>query len=105
MNGILLNDSDLKIDVKRDSSGLITSGLVVSNINYQRVRLIVEMQKGEFKEFPTLGFGIDNWLRKSEVGNIRQKFVNELEKELRSDNMKTAKVILGNDLSNFKVNL
>ncbi len=105
MNGILLDDNyDLKIEPVRSSDGLITSGLVVDNIDYQRCKLIIESQKGEFKEFPTLGFGIDNYL-KSITTQKRQQFITELTKELKSDGMSTVKVIVGDDLSKFEIEL
>ena len=105
MNGILLDDNyDLMIEPVRSSDGLITSGLVVDNIDYQRCKLIIESQKGEFKEFPTLGFGIDNYL-KSITTQKRQQFITELTKELKSDGMSTVKVIVGDDLSKFEIEL
>jgi hypothetical protein len=105
MNGILLNDNyDLKIEPVRLANGLIASGLVVGNIDYQRCRMIIEAQKGEFKEFPTLGFGIDNYL-KSVTQQKRQQFATDLTKELKSDGMATVKVIVGDDLSQFEIEL
>jgi hypothetical protein len=104
MKGILLDirTGDLKINVIRDSQGKITNGLVVGNSDYQNVNLIIQSQKGEFKEVPTLGFGIDNYLNSPDT--IKQKFVNELEKELESGGYKT-KVTLGDSLFEFDINL
>jgi len=103
MNGILLNDDySLKIEPVRLTNGLIASGLVVGNIDYQRCRMIIEAQKGEFKEYPTLGFGIDSYLKTTVT---RQQFVNELTKELKSDGMTTAKVTVGDDLTQFEIEL
>ena len=105
MNGILLDDNyGLKIEPVRLQNGLIAKGMVVGNIDYQRCRMIVEAQKGEFKEFPTLGFGIDNYLKSVTVQKQRQ-FVTELTKELKSDGMATAKVTVGNGLSQFEITL
>jgi hypothetical protein len=86
----------------RLGNGLIAQGLVVGNIDYQRCRLIIEAQKGEVKEFPTLGFGIDNYLKSV---NKRQQFITELTKELKSDGMISARVVVGDDLTQFEVNL
>lgn len=105
MNGIMLVDNyDLEIEPVRLANGLIASGLVIGNIDYQRCRMIIEAQKGEFKEFPTLGFGIDNYL-KSVTSQKRQQFITELTKELKSDGMTTIKVIVGDDLSQFEIEL
>jgi len=104
MNGILLDENfELAINVVRDDNGLITSGIQVGNIDYQRVRMILLAQKGEFKEFPTLGFGIDSYL-KSNVQAVKQRFVNEMTKELKSDGM-NAKVTVGSKLSEFSVEI
>lgn len=105
MNGILLDDNyNLKIEPVRLANGLIASGLVVGNIDYQRCRIIIEAQKGEIKEFPTLGFGIDNYL-KSVTIQKRQQFTTELTKELKSDGMTTARIVVGDDLSQFEIKL
>jgi len=104
MKGILLDENfELMINPIRDSNGLITSGIQIGTIDYQRVKMIVLAQKGEFKEFPTLGFGIDNYL-KSNVQDVKQRFVNEMTKELKSDGM-NAKVTVGSKLSDFSVEI
>lgn len=104
MKGILLNDDySLKVEPVIEN-GLIASGLVIGNIDYQRCRMIIEGQKGEFKEWPTLGFGIDNYL-KSVTSQTRQKFITELTKELKSDGMTTARVVVGDDLTQFEIEL
>jgi len=75
----------------------------VGNIDYQRVQMIILAQKGEFKEFPTLGFGIDSYL-KANVQAVKQRFVTEMTKELKSDGM-DAKVTVGSKLSEFSVEI
>ena len=104
MNGILLDENfELVITPVRDANGLITSGIQVGNIDYQRVKMITIAQKGEFKEFPTLGFGIDSYL-KANANEVRQKFINELTKELKSDGM-NARITVGSKLSEFSVEI
>lgn len=103
MAGILLDKiGDLLIKPVREN-GLIISGLDIGNNDYQCVKMVIEAQKGEFKEYPTLGFGIDNYLKAT--GNVKQKFINELTIEIRSIGFDTAKVIVGDSLLNFEVNL
>jgi hypothetical protein len=63
--------------------------------------MVIEAQKGEFKEVPTLGFGIDNYLKSNE--NVKQVFVNELTKELKSIGFENAKVTAGQTLLDFEV--
>ena len=101
--GIQLNSNyDIAIAVRHDNNGLITSGVVIEHTNYQRVRLIVQAQKGEFKEYTTLGFGVDNWLKKANPN--RQQFINELQKELRSDGIEE-EVVVSEDLQKFSIEL
>ncbi len=103
MIGILLNENyDFDIKIVRDESGRIVSGVQLGNIDYQRVKLLVESQKGEFKEFPTVGFGIENFL-KSPV-TVKQRFITELQVELKSDGL-DAEVQTGKDLNYFSVKL
>jgi hypothetical protein len=105
MKGILIGeDNDLRVQVKKDSNGLITQGFVVGDIDYQRVKLIVEAHKGEFKEAPTLGFGIDRFLKAVGSGK-RQQFVAELQRELKSDGINSAKIDVGDNLMKFSVDL
>ena len=105
MKSILLDTEtgDLKIQVRRDANGKIIGGLLVGNSDYQNVNLIIRAQKGEFKEVPTLGFGIENYLRSNET--VKQQFVNELKKELASAGYRGAKVKIGNTLLEFEVEL
>jgi hypothetical protein len=59
--GIQLNeDYDLAISIRRDAAGKIISGLVVGDIMYQTQALILLAQKGEFKEYPTTGVGLND---------------------------------------------
>ena len=56
--GILLGDNgDLQVKAVRDSSGLITQGLVAGESDYTHVKLIVESSQGDFKDYPVLGIG------------------------------------------------
>lgn len=56
--GIVVDEyGDLKVRVMRDTQGLITQGLVVGESDYNHVALIVESNKGDFKDYPVLGVG------------------------------------------------
>lgn len=105
MTGILLDmkTGDLKIQVRKNANGKITGGLVLGNSDYQNVNLIIRAQKGEFKQVPALGFGIDNYLKAPDT--TKQKFINELQKELKAGGYRGAKVTLGNSLLEFEVDL
>lgn len=103
MIGILLDQEfNLVVDVVRDASGKITRGLVLDNIDYQRCHMITIAQKGDFKGAPTLGFGIENYMRGVVIDNS-QKFKTELQKELKADGI-NAEVLVSADGTEFKIN-
>lgn len=83
----LTNDLELAINVVRQG-GLITSGLVVGDTLYQNQYLILKAQKGEFKENPTLGCGIDD-LANDEDMDSWQKLIRE---EFSKDGLKVDKL-------------
>lgn len=56
--GIVLDErGDLKVTIVRDSHGLILQGLTVDNSDFDHVSMIVESNKGDFKDYPVLGIG------------------------------------------------
>lgn len=106
MTGILVDENnDLQVSVKRDSKGMVTQGLVLGNIDYQRCKFIIIAQKGEFKQVPSLGFGIDKYLKKTVSAHEKQKFITELKSELSSDGINAQIRITGNDISKFSIDI
>lgn len=106
MTGILVDENyDLQVSVKKNSNGLITQGLMLGNIDYQRCSFIIIAQKGEFKQIPSLGLGIDNYLKKTISAQEKQRFITELKSELSSDGIKAQIRITGNDISKFSIDL
>jgi hypothetical protein len=95
-------DFNLIIDVVRNTTGRITSGFVLDNIDYQRCHMITIAQKGEIKGAPTLGFGIESYMRGVVIDN-NQKFKTELQKELKADGI-NAEVLVSADGTEFKIN-
>lgn len=106
MKGILVDEScELRIEVERDEKGLITQGMVIGNNMYQRCNFIIIAQKGEFKQAPTLGLGIDSYLKKTITPHAKQQFITELKSELSSDGIKAQIRIEGNDISKFRIDI
>ena len=92
--GILIDDNtgDLKIQVKREN-GVIVSGLVIGETDYQNVDFIVIANKGDFKEYPTLGVGLERYLKSvGKQGNLRR----EIEIQLGVDGYKAGDVSVSN---------
>jgi hypothetical protein len=80
--GILLNEEtgDLAINVVRDASGKIVSGLTVGDADYQNIRLIVLSNKGDFKEHPILGVGAEKYLKSvGRENDLRREIAVQLE--------------------------
>ena len=62
-NGILIKDNyEIKVEPVRDATGKIVKGLVLGLTIYQNTGLILMCRKGEFKEQPALGVGIEDVL-------------------------------------------
>ena len=81
MKGISLNNDTLNIAVKRDSEGLITSGLVISDVTRQNQALLIASQKGEFKENPLLGVGIADYINSEDLSGLKVA----IKKQLKAD--------------------
>jgi hypothetical protein len=61
--GILIgNDFDLSIAVRNDSDGKIVSGLKIGDSVYQQQTLLLVTGKGEWKDKPLTGVGINTFL-------------------------------------------
>ncbi len=56
---------------------------VCGDSTQQHVQCLVKANKGDFKEAPQIGFGIDNYINKS-MANL-SKFERDLKVELESD--------------------
>jgi len=84
----LTSNCELVIKVVRDSSGLIMSGITVGDTLYQNQYMILKAQKGEFKEFPTLGVGINDMANDDDL-NEWKKAIRE---EFTKDGLKVDKI-------------
>lgn len=88
---LLANETgyDLDIKVKYDN-GLIISGFVVGDVLYQNQALILLSQKGEFKENPLLGVGINDVCNDHDFTQWRR----EITEQLEADGQRIDKLIL-----------
>ena len=90
MTGIQLIDYDIAVDVQRDASGLITSGLVLGDILHQNQALILVLHKGDLKSDVSVGVGIDRML----LDNERLTWTREIREQLEMDGQKVESVIV-----------
>ena len=88
MTGIQLTDYDLTVDVRRDASGLIASGLILGDILHQNQALILVMHKGDLKSDVSVGVGIDRML----LDNERLTWTREIREQLEMDGQKVEDV-------------
>lgn len=68
----------------------------------QHMQLIMLYNKGELREFPHVGFGIEQRLRQR---TNAQQFLRGAEIELENDGYTDAKIITGKTIGDFKVQL
>lgn len=86
--GIQLEDTldelqgiDLKINLIRDTSGLIAQGLVIGEIMRQNQAMIIVANPGEFKFNPTLGASIGELILDNDYLRMRHRIRENLEKD------------------------
>lgn len=92
------NYNDLLIDVVKDASGMITQGLVIGETDSQNVDIIVNANKGEIKEYPTLGVGLIKYVKSV---NKERELVREVSVQLEQDGYK-AKITMDSGVLNIK---
>ncbi|MOA24163.1 hypothetical protein D3C78_1448320 [compost metagenome] len=68
----------------------------------QHVELLVLFEKGQLREFPFVGFGIERRLKS--VADPK-RFNRELKVELENDGYNSANIIVNDNLSDFKIEL
>ena len=79
MTGIQLTGYDVDVQVQRDASGLIDSGLVLGDILAQNQALILTMHKGDLKSDVSVGVGIDRMLLDSDRLGWQREIQEQLE--------------------------
>lgn len=81
---VTLNENDeheCVLSVIKDANGIITQGLVVGDVTFQNQEFIVIAQKGEIREDPTKGAGIEDFLDDESPENALRAVRTELAKE------------------------
>lgn len=72
-NGFTNVDIDLKVEVVRNSDGLIEQGIVVGDVMSQNQALILSAYPGEFQFSPTLGVGLTDLMMDEDYLRFRHK--------------------------------
>lgn len=81
--GLLLNPgtADIQINVKTDAIGQITEGLVIGHTLYQNQALLLQLHKGELKEYPFVGVGIDDMLNDDNLLDWKREIILQMERD------------------------
>lgn len=88
--GILLTDDYLlEVQPVRDTTGKIISGVVIGKTTNQNTGLILICRKGEFKQEPALGVGIEDILLDQDYLEWRRRI--RINLELDAQNVKNVK--------------
>ena len=82
---------------------IINGDLVIGESDQQDVEIVFKAHKGEFKEFPILGFGASLYLKKNT--NIVEEFIRELELQLEYNGFKDPEIDLSAGFENIKINV
>lgn len=67
----------------------------------QHIEHILDAQKGEYKAFPLIGFGIINYLKRTT--KIKSDFKRDLKIQLEYDNYQNPLIDLSNGFENLKI--
>lgn len=84
---------DVMTDTHRNRHGLVDGGLMVGDVTYQNQAIILQANKGDFKEYPTLGVGLADMINDDNVAGWRREIVLQLE----GDGMSIKSVKIDND--------
>jgi hypothetical protein len=73
------SDYDLSVRVRRNAQGKITGGLSVGDVTHQNQALLLLAHKGELKEKPTVGVGINDMVNDGDVELWKREITSQLE--------------------------
>lgn len=73
----------------------------IGQSDQQHIEHIVEAQKGEYKAFPLVGFGVINYLKKST--RIKSDFKRDLKMQLEYDNYQNPNIDISEGFENLKI--
>jgi len=78
----LIGSGDLNMSVLRDENEMIISGITVGDTLYQNQYIILKAQKGDLKENPVLGVGLDDMTNDDDILSWKKAIREEFAKDL-----------------------
>lgn len=92
--------NDILIDVNGDGDLMVRNGdFVIGNSDTQNVKLILEADKAQIRQFPLLGAGIRRQVSGSVDGRVRR----EIQLQLESDGYKSNQITYKDDVLSVKI--
>ena len=85
------NRKDIALD-ENDDLKIVDGDFVIEPSDQQHIRAIFYTHMGEFKQWPILGFGASNYLKKSKV--FKPELLRNLNEQLKYDNYTNAEINL-----------
>lgn len=79
----MINERKDIVVSENDDLEIVNGDFVVATSNKQHVRDIFRSHKGEYKEYPLLGFGAGGYLKKN--NDLKYTFLRGLKQQLRYD--------------------
>lgn len=80
--GILIGyDGDIAVSPTKNTKGEIAAGMGIGHTLYQNQYIILKAHKGELKEFPVLGVGLEDITNDNDVAGWSNKIKEQLEKD------------------------
>jgi hypothetical protein len=83
------NTYELLIQVKRPG-GIITQGIAIGDVTYQNQAMLLMAQKGELKEYPTVGVGLSDIVNDENLTGWKAEIIAQFE----DDGQRIDKLIL-----------
>jgi hypothetical protein len=88
---------EVVIKIKKDSNAMITQGIIVDDVLNQNQALILLFHKGEIKDNPLFGVGIEDIINDNELTSWKKDIMDMMSK----DGMKVNKI----DINNSNINI
>ena len=96
------NRNDLEID--NDGDLLIVNGdFVVSKSDESHISDIVNSHKGEYKQWPLIGFGISKYLKGTDIS--KYKFLRDLKEQLNYDNYQDVEINIEKETNKLTIEI
>ena len=84
-----------KGDLAIDTSDPLNPTIQIGHTLYQNQYVILTAQKGEFKEYPTLGVGIGDMTNDEEIDEWKRRII----EDFRKDDLRVKKISIANNES------